>query len=238
MYGRGFQSPGQVEALEAACALLDLRPGMRVLDLGSGLGGAATYLARQHHAEVLGLDLSAEMVSLSDERLREEPVPGVTFQHGDLVTACLPAESFDLVWTRDTILYVADKAAVWGKVRAALRDRGQLLVTDFCLGSAPSSLEFDAYLAENGYHLQTIPGYAHELRVAGFASVEARDQSSSFQQSLATELQRLEQTKAAFLASFGPDDYAYLTERWRKKVDFCESGQLAWGVFTARAARL
>src|SRR5438067_1989476 len=86
MYGRGFQSPGQVEAMASACELLDLQPGMRVLDIGSGLGGAATYLARNYQVEVVGLDTSEDMVALANERLSEDFVPGVRFEQGDVLS--------------------------------------------------------------------------------------------------------------------------------------------------------
>jgi MPBQ/MSBQ methyltransferase len=44
---------------------LALRPGLRVLDVGSGLGGTARYLARRHAVEVTGLDLTAEYVEVA-----------------------------------------------------------------------------------------------------------------------------------------------------------------------------
>src|SRR5438105_7880764 len=84
MYGPGYQSPGQAEAVEAACAMLDLRPGMRALDLGSGLGGPAMHLAREHDLNVVGLDVAHDMVELSHERLAESGLHSVEFLEGDV----------------------------------------------------------------------------------------------------------------------------------------------------------
>jgi len=71
-----FRSPG--ETLEAAqinkcrliAAKLQLRPGLRVLDIGSGWGGLAIYLARVADVEVTGVTLSKEQHALAAARAR------------------------------------------------------------------------------------------------------------------------------------------------------------------------
>src|SRR5687768_3835784 len=42
-----------------------LKPGLRVLDVGSGLGGSARYLASTHHVQATGIDLTAEYVDVA-----------------------------------------------------------------------------------------------------------------------------------------------------------------------------
>lgn len=51
-------------------AKLLLKPGMRVLDIGSGFGGLALHLARAHDVEVVGLTLSEEQWRVSQDRAR------------------------------------------------------------------------------------------------------------------------------------------------------------------------
>ncbi|MBI4183260.1 MAG: class I SAM-dependent methyltransferase [Proteobacteria bacterium] len=53
-------------------AKLLIEPGMRVLDIGSGWGGLALYLAREARARVLGVTLSTEQAKVSAERARTE----------------------------------------------------------------------------------------------------------------------------------------------------------------------
>ncbi len=73
-----FRSPD--ETLEAAqinkcrliAAKLDLRPGQRVLDIGSGWGGLARYLAKVADVEVLGVTLSKEQFALAVQRTEAE----------------------------------------------------------------------------------------------------------------------------------------------------------------------
>jgi cyclopropane-fatty-acyl-phospholipid synthase len=57
---------------ERIAAKLLLKPGMRVLDIGSGFGGLALYLARNYEVEVIGVTLSAEQYEVATARARAE----------------------------------------------------------------------------------------------------------------------------------------------------------------------
>jgi phosphoethanolamine N-methyltransferase len=236
MYGRGFQSPGGVQAVEGFCRRLDLRRGMRALEIGSGLGGSAFYLAAHHHLDVLGLDVSAAMVEISDQRRRRAAIEGVRFVRGDIRTHPLPEASFDLVWTRDCVLYVPEKHLVWEAAARCSKPNGQLFVTDFARGDGPRSQAFRAYVEGAGYHLQTLDEYAGSLRAAGFSIVEREDATPAFVAGLEQELARLEALYDAFLGEYDLSDYEYLVERWRHKIDLCRSGDLKWALFVARKA--
>lgn len=64
----------QEAKLALVAAKLDLRPGMRVLDIGCGWGGAAAYLARNHGCEVVAVTVSREQAVLARERTAGLPV--------------------------------------------------------------------------------------------------------------------------------------------------------------------
>src|SRR5438552_117163 len=88
IFGAGYVSTGGQATTEDLCARLGpaLRPGVRVLDVGSGIGGAAFHLARAHGAQVTGIDLAEEMVAIAVERATQLGVTeSVTFQLGDVL---------------------------------------------------------------------------------------------------------------------------------------------------------
>ncbi|GHE19800.1 cyclopropane fatty acyl phospholipid synthase [Halomonas urumqiensis] len=64
----------QVAKLELACRKLDLRPGMRVLDIGCGWGSFAEHAAGRHGVEVVGLTISREQARLARQRCEGLPV--------------------------------------------------------------------------------------------------------------------------------------------------------------------
>ena len=49
---------GGLQATQAVAAHMDLRPGLRLLDVGSGIGGSARYFAAEHGCHVTGIDLT------------------------------------------------------------------------------------------------------------------------------------------------------------------------------------
>ena len=64
----------QEHKLELVCRKLKLEPGMRVLDIGCGWGGAARYMAKHYDVEVVGVSVSQEQVNLANEKSKEEGV--------------------------------------------------------------------------------------------------------------------------------------------------------------------
>ena len=66
----------QQNKLRHIAAKLDLRPGQRILDIGSGWGGMALFLAKACDVEVLGVTLSTEQQSLATARARERGLEG------------------------------------------------------------------------------------------------------------------------------------------------------------------
>ena len=233
MYGEGFQSPGGLDAVRGFCGRLRMRQGMKILEVGSGLGGSVFYLAETHGADVLGLDVSAEMVALSTERKEEKGLSNVSFRQGDIRTSDLETGTFDLVWTRDCVLHAPEKDLVWRNVYAALKPGGQLFVTDFCRGIGPVSDEFGTYVEECQYHLLNLDEYVQTLEAAGFKQVRMEDITTAFVDSLRQEQERLVDDRAAFLREFDENDYDYLINRWDKKIRFCERDDLKWGLFVA-----
>jgi len=233
MYGEGFQSPGGIEAVEGFCSRLRMREEMKILDIGSGLGGATFYFAERYSASVLGLDFAQEMVDISMERKEIKRFPNVTFRQGDIRTAVLPAETFDLAWTRDCILYIAEKHLVWKNVYASLNTGGQLFITDFCKGKGPLSKSFNKYLMTCHYHLQELDTYGQALETAGFHNIRIEDHTKAFIDSLCGELKDLNNNRDLFLREFSETDFEYLVNRWDMKIQFCEQGDFLWGLFIA-----
>ena len=64
----------QEAKLDLICRKLDLRPGLRVLDIGCGWGGAARFIAEHYQAEVVGVVVSEEQAAYGKELCQGLPV--------------------------------------------------------------------------------------------------------------------------------------------------------------------
>jgi phosphoethanolamine N-methyltransferase len=234
IYGEGFQSPGGLTGFrEMLLPAMSLRPGMRALDIGSGLGGAAFHLAAEYRVEVVGVDLAEVMISLATERAAErDPARRVRFIHGDVFSDELAERSFDIVYSRDSLLYEADKPAVFARCARLLRPGGSLVISDFCRGV--STPDFEEYVSVSGYSLPTNEEYAALLAEAGLESVSAKDLSGATGDNLRRDLAAY-QERARREGSLDSADVQHITERWQRKVAFIEQGALTQGVFTATA---
>ncbi|MEQ6917240.1 cyclopropane fatty acyl phospholipid synthase [Halomonas aquatica] len=70
--------------LELACQKLDLKPGMKVLDIGCGWGSFAEHAARHHGVSVTGITISREQADLARERCAGLPVDILLQDYRDL----------------------------------------------------------------------------------------------------------------------------------------------------------
>ena len=122
---------GGWQATAELASLCDLTSDSTVLDLGSGLGGPARYLATAFDCSVEGIDLSADFVDAA--RYLTERVgltDRVSFQQGDASQIPFLANYFDLVWTQHVSMNIEDRASLYREVARVLRRGGRFAIFD------------------------------------------------------------------------------------------------------------
>jgi phosphoethanolamine N-methyltransferase len=239
IFGAGYVSTGGHATTEDLCKRLGsvLQEGARVLDVGSGIGGAAFHLARAYGAKVTGIDLAEEMVAIALERTAQERMTdSVTFRLGDVLETSF-AEPFDIVWSRDAFMHIPDKPRLFSRLYELLAPGGRLVITDYARGKSPGKPEFEQYIQKTGYHVIEPREYGRLLQSAGFVNVVVDDATARFIEILEAESARLVKNRADFLASFSDADLNYLVERWVMKIRFCRDGDMKWGIYLASKAR-
>ena len=114
-----------------------IAPGMRVLDLGSGLGHVAFEMAELvgEDGSVLGIDQSARLLGIAEERRLGAGLANVAFQEADVRTF-RESEPFDAVVGRLILFHLPDARDVIAHHLAALRPGGAIVAIDFDIGSA------------------------------------------------------------------------------------------------------
>ncbi|XP_067247838.1 phosphoethanolamine methyltransferase [Chanodichthys erythropterus] len=233
MFGSGYVSTGGLSTTKEFVDMLNLTAKQKVLDVGCGIGGGDFYMAKTFGVEVLGMDLSSNMVEIAMERAVKEKLPLVQFEVSDATKRRFPEDAFDVVYSRDTILHIRDKLDLFRKFYSWLKPGGKLLISDYCCGEKPWSPAFEDYVNQRGYILYTPQRYGQFLSEVGFSNVRAEDRTVQFIQVIKTELQRAEEKKEEFIQEFSKEDYDAIIKGWTEKLQRCETGDQRWGLFYA-----
>jgi len=238
IFGKTWVSVGGETTTKEFLDLVDLRPGMKVLDIGSGAGGSAFYMARNFGVDVTGLDLSTNMNGISLE-YRNQMEPEVKFRTNfyieDANKVELPENFYDVVYSRDTIMHFKDKERenLYKKLLKTLKPGGKLLVSDYCRGEKTSPQVFLDYEKQRGYNLWTVKRYGKMLETTGFSKVAALDKTNLMINIMKMELKKFYAIKDSFIKKFSQKDFDDLDEGWKEKLVWCPDGLMAWGLFIA-----
>lgn len=156
--------------------------GADVLEVGSGSGGPAVYLATARECRITGVDINEHGVrnarALAASRGLSDGV------HFEVVDASQPlpfdTECFDAIISNDAMCHIANRVAVLREWHRVLRPGGRALFTDAMVLTGIVSHEEVATRSSIGFYV-FVPQGANEamLREAGFAVLEVQDVTSS-----------------------------------------------------------
>jgi cyclopropane fatty-acyl-phospholipid synthase-like methyltransferase len=166
------------EPLDVATAALtgrmidaaDLRPGLRVLDVGCGSGAPARTLAAGFGVEVVGITTSAVGVDTARARTAEAAVGAVTFEQRDGTDNGFDDASFDRVWVMESAHLMRDKDALVSECARVLRPGGRLVLCDLVGHRAIGFAEVRERRADFAV-LREAFGDAHFASLDGFAAL-------------------------------------------------------------------
>ena len=125
-----FHSGGK-GATERLARLAQMRTGRRVLDVGGGLGGPARTLASQFGSRVTVVDLTESYVRAGEAlTARLGLADRVTHRVGDALALDVDGDAFDIIWTQNSGMNIADKERLYAGFARVLRSGGVLALQE------------------------------------------------------------------------------------------------------------
>jgi ubiquinone/menaquinone biosynthesis C-methylase UbiE len=170
-HGRGL------EATEELADLLTVAQDDHILDIGSGIGGPARYIAQRFGARITGIDLTAEFCEVARHLTEALGLADrVDFKQGDALAMPFAGASFAGAYSMNVSMNIADKAGFYGEIHRVLRPGGWLVLSEIAQGpgGAPAYPTPWARTAESSF-LATPQQTRDGLEAAGFSVSSLRE---------------------------------------------------------------
>jgi sarcosine/dimethylglycine N-methyltransferase len=224
------------DAIRAAAERLDLGAASRVLEVGSGIGGPARYLAHATGCQVTALELQPKVHALAAELTRRCGLGG-RGRHvcGDALLWPMEDAGFDAVVSWLAVLHIPERRRLYGRLARALRPGGSCYVEDLCMRAPFSATELrDLREVVFGVSVSGIQAHVDDLAAAGFVDVVAVDESDDWAPYTAARLAAWQANRAAYVRAHGEGAYAAQELFYAVIARLFESGSLGGVRLVAR----
>ena len=174
-HGRGIEATEEVASLLSSRSLVSASH--RLLDIGSGIGGPARYMANRFGSRVTGIDLTAEFCDAARHLTQLLGLESkVDFQQGDALKMPFADGSFDGAFSMNVSMNIADKPALYREIARVLKPGGWLMLSELAKGpGAPMDYPTPWAATANESFLATPEETRTGLEACGFEVLEFRD---------------------------------------------------------------
>jgi len=214
LWGEGFLSPGGADEVKEIVRGIDIS-GKSVLDIGCGTGGVEIVLARDLGAgKVTAIDVESQLLQRAQQRAIDAGIADmVEFQLVEPGPLDFPDGSFDVVFSKDSMIHIPDKIALFKDVLNVLRPGGVFAASDWLVGeNAGDSPEWErlSNLTHLSFAVATGQQTEVAMRKAGFDRVSSVDRNPWYAPITVLEVEQLEgPLRDSVLEVVDEDTYEY-----------------------------
>ncbi len=206
---------GGVEAVQEAMQLCGMTKGLKVINIGSGLGGPSRLMATElADAQVLAIELQHDLHSTA-QTLTDRCNLGnrVTHLAGDFleVGKFLAPGNHDAIVSWLTVLHFADRVACFSRCYNLLKPGGSMFIADLCaVGSLSVKERHDMRNEVYCHHLATSDVLVTELESVGFRVTERIDKTSAWRDIVNARCVSWDSSKNQLSRELGEEGYCEL----------------------------
>jgi sarcosine/dimethylglycine N-methyltransferase len=208
----------------------------RVLDIGSGYGGTARYLAKTYGCKVVALNLS----KVQNERHRQMNIEQgldhlIEVVDGNFEDMPFQDSAFDVVWSQDAILHSEARSNVISEVSRVLDGSGQFVFTDLMQsGSAPADVLQPILDRLQLASMASPDFYRDASREHGINEVRFDDMTNQLVTHYTRVLEETETHEVKLKQSITPEYLDNMKSGLQHWIDGGNNGHLSWGIFHLR----
>jgi sarcosine/dimethylglycine N-methyltransferase len=238
-----YEQPGEDIAhasrrtVEQMAGWIRLSPTTKVLDLGSGYGGAARFLARTFGCRVTCLNVSEVENGRNRELNREQGLSHlVEVVDGSFEDLPFEDNSYDVVWSQDALLHSGDRGRAMEEAVRVLRPGGEMVFTDPMAADGAALPSLAPILARLQLESMGSPdSYRRHLYRLGMKSVEFRDETPQLTRHYQRVLEETERRDHDLEGCVSQEYRSRMKAGLEQWVNGGSAGNLAWGIFRATA---
>lgn len=227
-----------VERIADRIAATIEQPDSRVIDLGSGYGGAARHLARRFGCQVMALNLSEtenarhrdmnraagldRLIEVVDASFEEVPAADATF---------------DVAWSQDAILHSGQRERVLDEVHRVLKPGGHFVFTDpMQADDCPAGVLQPIFDRIHLSSLGSFAFYREQAKRLGWEEVEVLDLTENLTAHYARVAEMLHEQRDQLRGKVSEDYIERMLTGLGHWVDGGRNGYLSWGIMHFRKA--
>lgn len=229
LWGEGYLSPGGPGEVDRVLAGVEMA-GKRVLDLGCGAGGVTLHIARTYHPlGITGFDVEAPVIFHARQAADRAGLAGVSFIQAPPGRLPFVDGRFDVVFSKDALVHVPDKRALFREIFRVLSPGGTFAASDWLIShDAEPSEDMKAYLKAEGlsFGMASAATYLSAMGEAGFVETRAESRNAWYRDVARQELARLKgPLHSAAVAAVGEAYVAKNMQTWTAMQKVLDSGE-------------